>query len=62
MGKGVIDAGASSGFSLHLAEGARREEPLVKSVAGMSEGRFETLAFPAAEAVERNREVVDPND
>ena len=60
-GKGIVDSGGSSIPSLYCMEGFRRKEPFVKPVTGMSEWCFETLAVTGAEAVERNREVVDPN-
>ena len=60
-GKSIVDSGTSSIPSLYCMEGFRRKEPFVKPVAGMSEWCFVTLAVTGAEAVERNREVVDPN-
>jgi hypothetical protein len=61
VGKGIVYAGAASVLALHVTEGARGEEPFLKPMTGMSEWVFETLAVTGAEAVERNREVVDSN-
>lgn len=58
-GEGVIRTEASAGFALHLAEGARLEEPLVQAHAGMSERSVEGLPVTRAVTVEGNAEVVD---
>src|SRR5581483_3887556 len=60
-GEGIVDAGASVCFPLHLPEGPGGEEPLMQPGTGVPEGRLETLALTGPEAVERNREVVDAN-
>src|SRR5205807_3317141 len=60
--EGVIDAGTSAPLALHLVEATGGEEPFVEPASGVSEGCFETLALAGAETVERNREVVDPNE
>jgi hypothetical protein len=60
-GEGVVHAGAASWLALHLLEAARGKEPFMECGPRVSEGCFETLALTGAEAVERNREVVDPN-
>src|SRR5262245_6438694 len=58
-GKGLVEAGASAGLSLHGVMRSSREEPLHQSALRVPEGRVKALALTSAKSVERDREVVD---
>jgi hypothetical protein len=56
---GVVDAAAAARLAEHRPAPARGEHPVVQPVAGVPEVRGGALPLAGAEAVERDREVVD---
>src|SRR4029450_11364540 len=61
-GEGVVQAASAAGLADHLSPVPGREHPSWGSFAGMAERCLVALGFPAPEAVERDREVMDADD
>ena len=60
--EGVVEAAGAAGLADHLVPPPRGEHPFVQPLAGVAERCVEALRFAGAEAVERDREVVDPRE
>src|SRR5207247_3276464 len=60
--EGVVEAAVAAGLADHLAPPPGREHPFVQPFAGVAERCVVALRFAGAEAVERDREVVDANE
>src|SRR5881396_1857541 len=60
--KSVVDAAGAAGLADHLAPPPGGEHPFVQSFAGVAERCVVALRFAGAEAVERDREVVDADE
>src|SRR5919197_5523626 len=60
--EGVVEAAGAAGLADHLAPPPSGEHPFMQPFAGMAERCVAALRFAGAEAVERDREVVDANE
>ena len=58
----VVDAAGAAGLAEHLAPPPGRQHPFVQSFAGVAERCVVALRFAGAEAVERDREIVDADE
>src|SRR5215208_576016 len=60
--EGVVHAAGAPGSAEHRPAPLRRDHPLMQPFAGMAERRVETLPVAGAEAVKRDREVLDTRE
>ena len=60
--EGVVEAAGAAGLADHPAPPPGREHPSVQPLAGVAERCVAALRFAGAEAVERDREVVDADE
>src|SRR5206468_11504856 len=60
--EGVVEAAGAAGLADNLVPPPGREHPFVQSFAGVAERCVMALRFAGAEAVERDREVVDTDE